>query len=122
MCGIAGYYYKAGMRGGHTGTMLDILEGQRHRGPDDTGIRGFSLTSAISKEFDTRESEPVPDLIEGLIGFNRLSILDLSANGHQPMCSDDEKVILTLNGEIYNAFDFKDELVADGFRFRSTSD
>ena len=59
---------------------------------------------------------------EGVLGFNRLSILDLSSNGHQPMASPDNKVLLTLNGEIYNAFDFKEELIQWGFHFKSTSD
>lgn len=122
MCGIAGYYYTAGTKVSDTELMLKILQGQRHRGPDDTGLRGFSLISAVSKEFGVAETERVDEVYEGMLGFNRLSIMDLSLNGHQPMCSPDEQVILTLNGEVYNAFDFKDELLADGIRFKSTSD
>ncbi len=59
---------------------------------------------------------------EGMLGFNRLSILDLSSNGHQPMASPDNKVLLTLNGEIYNAFDYRPELEAWGYQFKSTTD
>lgn len=99
-----------------------MLELQKHRGPDDSGIRAFHLWDARSKELSTREVATLDDRFEGILGFNRLSILDLSANGHQPMCTDDGQVILAFNGEIYNAFDFKDELVADGVRLKSTTD
>ena len=68
------------------------------------------------------EPQSFDGIFEGMLGFNRLSILDLSSNGHQPMASPDQKVLLTLNGEIYNAFDFKEELIQWGFHFKSTSD
>lgn len=122
MCGIAGYYYKRGKKITETHLILDILRGQRHRGPDDSGVRFFSLTDVDSRECPANEAIHLHQPFQGVLGFNRLSILDLSPNGHQPMCSPDEKVILCLNGEIYNAFDFKDELIADGIRFKSTSD
>lgn len=73
-------------------------------------------------ELNTESPEVVKGYFEGILGFNRLSILDLSMNGHQPMLSPDGKVIMALNGEIYNAFDFKDELSTGGYRFRSTTD
>ena len=85
MCGIAG----AAGRGLQTD--IDMRVGIRHRGPDGEGL--FT--------------------VPGLRLFHtRLAILDLSENGHQPMCSPDGKVILTLNGEIYNAFDWKPELAS----------
>ena len=62
------------------------------------------------------------EIMKAVLGFNRLSILDLSVNGHQPMASPDEKVLLTMNGEIYNAFDYKKELTDWGYRFKSTTD
>jgi len=99
-----------------------MLKSQKHRGPDDSGIRAFSLKSSTSFELPIVEPVAIEENFEGIIGFNRLSILDLSQNGHQPMCSSDGRIILTLNGEIYNAFDFKPELIADRFHFRSTTD
>ncbi|MGC4041439.1 MAG: asparagine synthase (glutamine-hydrolyzing) [Flavobacterium sp.] len=57
-----------------------------------------------------------------IFGFNRLSILDLSPAGHQPMISPNGKIVLMMNGEIYNAFDFKPELEQKGYTFKSTSD
>ncbi len=73
----------------------------RHRGPDDSGT-----------------------LIDGPIalGFRRLSIIDLSPAGHQPMQDDEARVSIIFNGEIYNYLELKSELLALGHRFRSTSD
>ena len=122
MCGIAGFHFTNGNCIDDSSLMLKMLELQKHRGPDDSGIRAFHLWDARSKELSTREVATLDDRFEGILGFNRLSILDLSANGHQPMCTDDGQVILAFNGEIYNAFDFKDELVADGVRLKSTTD
>ena len=122
MCGIAGFHFTNGNSIDDSFLMLKMLELQKHRGPDDSGIRAFHLWDARSKELSTREVATLDDRFEGILGFNRLSILDLSANGHQPMCTDDGQVILAFNGEIYNAFDFKDELVADGVRLKSTTD
>jgi len=121
MCGIAGYLYKSKILE-HTGVAVNMLSQQRHRGPDDAGLRSFSLRKQKTAEHSPFVPEELNDEAEGLIGFNRLSILDLSANGHQPMCSPDGQVLLTFNGEIYNAFDFTAELEADGFKFKGHSD
>src|SRR5436190_17629071 len=99
-----------------------MLIAQQHRGPDDSGIMAFSLENRKAKEYGHEQTQIIDESFEGIIGFNRLSILDLSRNGHQPMCSPDGKVMLTLNGEIYNAFDLKPALVADGCKFKSTTD
>ena len=99
-----------------------MLKIQKHRGPDDSGIRAFSLRSGKSAELNVKEPQTIDGIFEGMLGFNRLSILDLSSNGHQPMVSPDGKVLLTLNGEIYNAFDYKPELEEWDYRFKSTSD
>jgi asparagine synthase (glutamine-hydrolysing) len=73
----------------------------RHRGPDDEG----SIFSG-----------PVG------MGFRRLSILDVSPLGHQPMLSDGGEVALVFNGEIYNYVELREELQGLGHRFRSTGD
>lgn len=99
-----------------------MLRVQKHRGPDDSGIRAFSLRSGISLEMPVKEPGIIDSGFEGVLGFNRLSIMDLSLNGHQPMMSPDGKVLLALNGEIYNAFDYKDELQEWGYRFKSSTD
>jgi asparagine synthase (glutamine-hydrolysing) len=122
MCGITGYINQDNKYIRDTSTILRMLQTQKHRGPDDSGIRVFNLRSGMSKELKVEESCAIEGSFEGVIGFNRLSILDLSSNGHQPMVSPDNKVLLALNGEIYNAFDFKHELEEWGYRFKSTTD
>jgi asparagine synthase (glutamine-hydrolysing) len=71
-----------------------------HRGPDD---EGFFFDGSLG------------------LGFRRLSIIDL-AGGHQPMSDAEETVWVVFNGEIYNFPELKQELEADGFRFRTQSD
>ena len=73
----------------------------QHRGPDDAGQH---VDGAVG------------------LGFRRLSILDLSAAGHQPMLSPDRRHALVFNGEIYNFVEVRQELEQHGRRFRSTGD
>ena len=122
MCGITGYYNFDSKPIRSNKEIVEMLEVQRHRGPDDSGIVFFNLNKKSKKEVFHKQIKNLDNNFEGVLGFNRLSILDLSMHGHQPMSNDKGDVILTLNGEIYNAFDFKDELIKDGFHFKSTSD
>jgi len=79
----------------------------RHRGPDDGGLKYFV----------------VPELSLWVsLQHRRLSIIDLSSAGHQPMCNEDESVWITFNGEIYNFADLRAQLVAAGHKFRSQTD
>lgn len=121
MCGIAGFVYKGGRTTETTAEAVRMLAVQRHRGPDDAGLRSFSLATARSVEHDPRRPAPI-EPADGLLGFNRLSIVDLSVNGHQPMCALNGQVMLTFNGEIYNALDFVPDLRASGVQFRGHSD
>ena len=83
MCGILGAFNKYQKISDQT--FIDSLKLIQHRGPDGTGLEKFSLQSG--------------DLI---FGHNRLSIIELSSLGHQPMYSDCKNYCLTFNGEIYN--------------------
>ena len=98
--------------------MMDV---QRHRGPDDSGACGFCFESRRSYS----AADPLhldPDLpIDGILGFNRLSIRDLSAAGHQPMTALDGKVILVFNGKIYNDVELRKCLENEGHSFASTT-
>lgn len=121
MCGIAGYFLKEKVEH-NTDTILRMLHEQKHRGPDDSGVLGVNVDKNIfeSKSVDSPVSFiSEPNLI---FGFNRLSILDLSSAGHQPMVNKAKKVALMLNGEIYNAFDYKSELIDKGYVFEGSSD
>lgn len=98
MCGILGY---SGTFAG--GAIAQANRVQAHRGPDDAG-------QFIDSEAGVG------------LGHVRLSILDLSSLGHQPMASEDGLVVLVFNGEIYNFRELRGELVSKGYRFRSQSD
>ncbi len=101
MCGIAG------MAGTNDGALVKVmLDRIRHRGPDDAGV------------YSTRRGE------DGGAAFGnvRLSIIDLSPAGHQPMANEDRSVWVAYNGEIYNFQDLRRELEADGHQFHSQTD
>lgn len=119
MCGLVGAYSFDG-RPVDRDSLLRMRHLQRHRGPDDEGMRLFSLLAGAS--VDEHERLEGRATLEGGVGFNRLSILDTSAAGHQPMCSPDERAFIVYNGETYNAFEHVAELEARGHRFRSRSD
>jgi len=101
MCGIAGLI---DMRGGvEAETIVRMRETLSHRGPDDAG-------AWVS-----------PDGRVGL-GHRRLSILDLSPRGRQPMFDHAGKVAIVHNGEVYNFRDIREELKGRGLAFRSDTD
>ena len=92
MCGIAGMAGIADER--RLRAMLAIT---RHRGPDDSGTyvaEGHTSAGRVA------------------IGSNRLSILDLSPAGHQPMCNEDRTIWVAYNGEIFNHIELRAELLA----------
>ena len=98
MCGIFGFL--GGYAPGNLDSMATALA---HRGPDDRG-----------KHVD-------PDAGLGL-GQARLSIIDLSPAGRQPMLDSSGRYVIVYNGEIYNYRELRDELVALGVQFRGHSD
>lgn len=104
MCGIAGLI--SANPEGRIGAMLQSME---HRGRDDEGV----WTSAQIDETTGRRT---------CLGHRRLSIIDTSAAGHQPMLYADGRFALTFNGEIYNYLELKPELEARGHRFRTDTD
>ena len=81
-----------------------------YRGPDNEGV----FVSSNSKFQDSK--------IQVGLGHTRLSIIDLSDAGHQPMCNEEETIWLVYNGEIYNFKEIRAELEAKGHRFRSNTD
>jgi asparagine synthase (glutamine-hydrolysing) len=80
-----------------------MTERLHHRGPDGAGV------------------EVLPDE-RGVFAHTRLAIIDLSERGRQPFVSDDGRVVLSFNGEIYNFLDLRQRLQQRGFRFRSDCD
>lgn len=121
MCGITGYINKQ-ISIPDTSTIIKMLQIQKHRGPNDSGIQALNFLNGSIKEVPVNRPIRLDDEFDALIGFNRLSILDLSDNGHQPMLNSEQNVILVMNGEIYNAFDLKPGLEKNGYLFKSTTD
>lgn len=101
MCGIAGIYSP----GRHVDPRLvtSMTDAMRHRGPDDAGIEVIADGQLA-------------------LGHRRLSILDLSPLGHQPMVHASGRLWITFNGEIYNFREIRAELASGGETFRSESD
>ena len=102
MCGIAGIFrFGDAIQPEDVSAVERATSAQSHRGPDDSGFY--------------RDERVV-------LGFRRLSIIDLSAAGHQPMSNEDGTVWVIYNGEIYNYRELGPELKARGHGFRSNSD
>lgn len=95
MCGIAGLTWRDAQG------VVRMTDALAHRGPDDSGLY---------------EDDAVT------LGHRRLTIIDLSSDGHQPMSDPAGQVVLTFNGEIYNFRELRAKLESLGHRFVSTSD
>ena len=101
MCGICGFYSKKNISKDQLSAMNDSLY---HRGPDDSGVEIYQGKAGYSIGLAQR----------------RLSILDLSPLGHQPMHSADKRLSIAFNGEIYNFREIREEL--RDYPFRSHCD
>lgn len=127
MCGICGWLsIDCRIDSGIIKQMNNIA---RHRGPDDEGyafIAKSGLTMLCGQDSPNISlpliSDIMPENVFLAFGHRRLSILDLSAKGHQPMLSDDGGLCVTFNGEIYNYIELRQELITRGYDFRSDSD
>ncbi len=101
MCGIAGTYkFRSQAAADHT-AVERMTASMSHRGPDDHGVH-----------------------IDGSVGLGhrRLSILDLSNRGRQPMTTKDGRYVIVYNGEIYNYVERRRELEAGGYGFQTDTD
>lgn len=126
MCGIAAKFRLNGDKRIDNQSILDLglaLKAINHRGPDDTGVCGVNFSEGYIRPANTaKDLAEMNNGYDAILGFNRLSIKDLSLNGHQPMISDDKKKVLLFNGEIYNDLELRSELIEAGIDFRGTSD
>ena len=101
MCGINGMFHLQAQKKVDERILTKMRDSLQHRGPDDKGI-------FIDRNIG--------------LGHRRLSILDVSAAGHQPFFSDNGRFVLTYNGEIYNYKEFYSELTRNGFNIKTNSD
>ena len=102
MCGIAGIWARDRTSESLRPEIETAVRRLRHRGPDDRGI--WSNSTGIA------------------LGHTRLSILDLSAAGHQPMVSSVGRHVVVFNGEIYNFAEIRMRLAAAGHSFVGSGD
>lgn len=100
MCGIAGIISRNGVEIGEVQRMTQVIQ---HRGPDGEG-HWINKTGNVA------------------LGHRRLSIIDLSNAGSQPMFTEDNRYGIIFNGEIYNYLELKQSLVKKGYHFHSNSD
>ncbi len=102
MCGLVGSFaFRPESSDVLAGDLKPLIARMARRGPDDEGTWSDSRCA---------------------LGFRRLSILDLSALGHQPMATPDDRYHLVFNGEIYNYLELRGELARGGYAFRSSGD
>jgi asparagine synthase (glutamine-hydrolysing) len=128
MCGIAGIVNLDGSK-----VDLRLLERMNksiaHRGPDDEGFlaaKGSSVHTLSGDDTIREIKDPhiAKSKFEGSVGLahRRLSIIDLSPKGHQPMTEKTGKLWIVFNGEIYNYIEIRGELEKKGYKFLSGSD
>jgi len=103
MCGIAGIFNYASAPTDEQSVACRMRDAMVHRGPDASGL------------YQSPDRRTV-------LGHRRLSIVDLSDAGRQPMSNEDGTVWITFNGEIYNHQEHREPLIAKGHRFRSHCD
>ena len=101
MCGIIGHIRHNSPI--HREAFIAMRDTLTHRGPNDAGANFFENNHIA-------------------LGHRRLSFLDLSEAGKQPMCNEDESIWITLNGEIYNYIELREELLKNGHVFKTQSD
>jgi len=104
MCGIAGIV-SLNKSGNYNSEIDEALSCLKHRGPDDSGKEMFITSTGYV-----------------YLGQTRLSIIDLSSGGHQPMFSNDGRYVVVFNGEIYNYRELRLELTNFGYHFKTDSD
>jgi asparagine synthase (glutamine-hydrolysing) len=135
MCGIGGIINRQPGSKNFSKQLAEMSRVLQHRGPDGEGFFAASSTSNNSYYLSLQPaaSSGLPWLPKALLPedlsaaklmflHRRLSIIDLSAGGHQPMCNADTTVWLTFNGELYNYIELKKELQQKGHTFFTQSD
>jgi asparagine synthase (glutamine-hydrolysing) len=101
MCGICGKLNFNREEPVDAGLLSTMMARMQHRGPD---AEGHHFAQGVG------------------LGHRRLSIIDLSTDGNQPMCNEDGTVWIVYNGEVYNFQELRDDLVNRGHHFKSRTD
>ena len=101
MCGFVGFTNHCRNTDDASFILGKMMDRIKHRGPDSDG-----------KYVDEQIA----------MGFRRLSIIDLSDQGSQPIFNEDKSIVLTFNGEIYNYIELKEQLLRAGHKFYTKTD
>ncbi len=133
MCGILAYFNSDGIGAGQLANLTASLKKISHRGPDGEGITLINTRTGAFHNLITDET-PQADLTNKInieqanniefdlfFGHRRLSIIDVSVNGHQPMVYENGNWLI-FNGEIYNYIELREELKSLNFKFKTDSD
>ena len=129
MCGICGLVQFENLNVSAS-IIKNMADSIKHRGPDDEGYLAVSTSEGLVTELGGEDSKiPLPriDSYSGkanlFLGHRRLSIIDLSANGHQPMSyQQNDDCWLVYNGEIYNYKKIRTQLASRGYQFKTRTD
>lgn len=132
MCGIAVYFNQKGISSKELGQFTNSLQSIKHRGPDGEGVIMINIETGDVKVLATHDTpkgiisdHTLEQYQDGkahlLIGHRRLSIIDTSIAGHQPM-GYKNRYWITFNGEVYNYIEVRSELQKLGYSFKTQSD
>lgn len=136
MCGIAGIIALNNSTAGLAGIAKRMNDTIRHRGPDGEGYlllddnseipafgndtpQSILNSSILHKPVQAIEREASP---KGILAHRRLSIIDITSTGHQPLCNITKTLWIVFNGEIYNYIELRDELKQKGYEFHTSTD
>ncbi|MEO8762095.1 MAG: asparagine synthase (glutamine-hydrolyzing), partial [Bacteroidia bacterium] len=137
MCGIGGILNLENKSINLVDGATIISKTLQHRGPDDEGFLFFkneeiataygndTQKESINNAFNFSAKQNIQQVAQdynGVFIHRRLSIIDISESGHQPMCTSNAKVWITFNGEIYNYIELRTELEKVGYTFKTKSD
>lgn len=133
MCGIAGIAFRPDHPQFQIHSLIRASQALRHRGPDDEGfliyadeeyisLAGNDTYSDSKLKYQLRSINECSKPIQVGLVHRRLSIIDTSAAGHQPMCDGSKRYWIVYNGEIYNYKALREELKGLGYSFHTHTD
>lgn len=121
MCGITGIFHLNNSTTVEPIILSNMTDEIKHRGPDDFGY--WCCNTYTNEKVLTRNINEIGNNnFNVAFGHRRLSILDLSPLGHQPMSNPSGSIWITYNGEVYNYIELRDELISKGHAFKTGTD
>ncbi len=126
MCGIAGFFLPETMSVSRANEIIQRMQKSLwNRGPDGKGAVLFDGNNGFAEQsqlLNSSGNSDIPNSFQAGLVHTRLSILDLSSAGSQPMTSPEKRYWIVYNGEVYNFKEIQAELKNKGYQFKSNSD